>query len=373
MASLGRSDLPAPDIRGVSDRLLTAICDVALAHRVGGCVHQVLGTSAAADGPLAVLAAERWAATSHHLTTVRTLRAVGRALDDAGVPWLVMKGPVLAAHVYGDPGLRTSGDLDLLVPRSSFAAAVGALEAAGWSLLFRNWPLIWRARAGELPLGDDGGRLVLDLHWHLTFGEYDRRHLALDPAVLFERARTVVVGGMAVPTLDPVDTLLHVAFHAAHSGGDRLVWLKDVERVLAREEPDLDELVRRSEDAGCAFGVGLALDRARRVLDAQVPREVVARLLPADLRLLDRALTGRRRLTGPSHRGSVGSFVAGSLLDTRRRSVVRLGGVAVDAGRRRLVPHRHLDEHDPDRPDSPTHAAGTRVDRERYLAWVSGP
>ena len=36
-------------------------------------------------------------------------------------------------------------------------------------------------------------------------------------------------------TLDSVDTLLSLAFHAARSDGHRLVWSKDIERVVASE------------------------------------------------------------------------------------------------------------------------------------------
>ena len=43
-----------------------------------------------------------------------------------------------------------------------------------------------------------------------------------------------------------------LAFHAARSDGHRLVWLKDIERALAVESRDLDELVRRCRASRCA-------------------------------------------------------------------------------------------------------------------------
>ena len=107
----------------------------------------------------------------------------------------------------------------------------------------------------------------IDLHWHLHYSREDRRPFALDPDAMVERSRRVVVSGASVPTLDPVDTLLTLAFHAARSDGHRLVWLKDVERAVAVEEPDLDEL-------GAAVPCSPLRTTGR---DHLVPRTVAAR------------------------------------------------------------------------------------------------
>ena len=46
----------------------------------------------------------------------RTLQQVARALAARSVPFLVLKGSVLAERVYGDPALRPFHDVDLAVP-----------------------------------------------------------------------------------------------------------------------------------------------------------------------------------------------------------------------------------------------------------------
>ena len=105
---------------------------------------------------------------------------------------------------------------------------------------------------------------------------------------MVERARRVAVSGLTVPTLDPVDTLLTLAFHAARSDGHRLLWLKDVERAVAVDAPDLDELVRRCHTYRCAPPVGLILGRARTLLDADIPDEIIDATTPWALRAVDR-------------------------------------------------------------------------------------
>src|SRR4051794_15471928 len=75
------------------------------------------------------------------LATANALRArqLARQLVDvidlleyAGVRAIPVKGPLLAASVYGDLSARQSGDLDVLVHPDSFGAAGAALTAAGW-------------------------------------------------------------------------------------------------------------------------------------------------------------------------------------------------------------------------------------------------
>jgi hypothetical protein len=180
-----------------------------------------------------------------HLRTVSDLRHLDGVLTAAGIPWLVVKGPTLAEPVHGAAELRYYGDLDLLVPGRHLADAMAALETAGSEVLDRNWTLIGAEMKGEVHLLLPSGT-HLDLHWHL-FNEPDRR--AMFPVTveeLFVRSRHVSVNGAPVRTLSLPDTVVYVSMHMLHSGGDRLIWLKDVERLLA--QPDLDPV----QVAGCA-------------------------------------------------------------------------------------------------------------------------
>src|SRR4051812_37336728 len=51
----------------------------------------------------------------HHLRAMADLRVIKEVLDDAGIEWLLFKGPVLSEVVYQRPGARSSLDLDVLV------------------------------------------------------------------------------------------------------------------------------------------------------------------------------------------------------------------------------------------------------------------
>ena len=224
---------------------IDALPEAAALHRVAGTVLRGLDGVAGVDDERARRAGGV-AGTRRRCTTscvVGALNQIGRAFDEAGLSWVVMKGPVVAALLYPDVGDRTYGDLDLLVDRRDFAQAMQILEDFGYEHSIHNWALAEEMLAGQV--GMTSPAVSIDLHWHLHYSHEDRRPFALDPEAMIERNRRVVVSGVSVPTLDTVDTLLTLAFHAARSDGHRLVWFKDVERSVAVDAPDFDELVRR--------------------------------------------------------------------------------------------------------------------------------
>jgi hypothetical protein len=94
-----------------------------------------------------------------------------QALEDHGIPCLPLKGALLAQRVHGDPGLRPSGDIDLLVPPGRLSEAVDLLMADGYA------PPSDRTDARGLPelhfrLDHPGGALPrVELHWRVHWYE----------------------------------------------------------------------------------------------------------------------------------------------------------------------------------------------------------
>lgn len=301
-------------------------------HRVGGYLLRALRPGCAPEPVLAGLGADVAGAVARHMRTLADERRVGAALGPLGVDHLVVKGPVLAEHHHGGADLRSYRDLDLLVHGADLRAALDRLTGLGWGVVDRNWDLLTEVRAGEVHLTSTLGTAV-DLHWQLLFRESLRRELPVDVEAMLARARTVSVAGSPMRTLDEVDTVLHLCLHAAQSGGHRLVWLKDVERALAVDRPDWDQLVRRATDYRLAPITALVLRRSRDAVGAQVPAGVLADLtgsrgLAAAMSLAD-AITPPARATS---RGSPARLLAksmrGSARDTGREvwSRVRAAG-----------------------------------------------
>jgi hypothetical protein len=211
--------------------------------------------------------------------------------------------------------------------------------------------------AGQVELKAHG--VSVDLHWHLHYSASDRSPFALDPERMIGRRRHVVVSGVTVPTLDPVDTVLTLAFHAARSDGHRVVWMKDIERSIAVEQPDLDELVRRCESYRCGPPVGLLLGRARALLGADVPEDVVNALTGRSLRAVDGIVV---RVVDPVQFHERSTLTRGFTRSVRASfftSVTAGPGRAARRLKRRLLPPPENETDDP-------------IEKERYLRAVVG-
>lgn len=264
-------------LRRVVERdALDGLAEAARQHRVEGYVYRRLRGLDDSLSDLPELGDRYLRAAGNHLRVLADLAAAGRALDRAGITWLVVKGPVLAELLHENPGLRPYADLDLVVPGEQLGGAVAALEAAGCRTLDRNWALLHGEMKGELhsvaPMGT-----VIDLHWHLIHERHVRNFFRVPMADLFARARSVELNGQSVRTLDPVDTVLHLGLHTMLSGADRLLWFKDLERAVAADG-DWDRLICRAEQWRAGLALGTALATARRLVAAPIPERVVRSL-----------------------------------------------------------------------------------------------
>ena len=370
-----RRSLTSSDLAGLAP---SDLLDAAMYHRVVGLVLEQLrgvdGVERAFLEPFAVLALQ---ARARHLRFVADVHATGDVLDAAGVPWLVVKGPVLAEVVYPASGLRWYGDIDLVVPRERFADAVEALREAGGRIEDQNLIRVRTELAGQLNLSTPGGS-ALDLHWHVLFGFRDRARSGIEMEAVFARSVEVQLGDRAVRTFDPVDSLLHIAMHACSEGGDRLVWLKDVDQVVRRLQPDWDDVIDRAREWRVAGAAGLMLGRAARTIGTPVPAGVLGQLLPG--RAMRATAAAIDRLWPIQHaEGSVGSpasllarSMRGDTTTTLRALLGRIGGRATWTVRTRSLA-RPSGEVFPEQLGSPYVRTGTPTDLQAYFLELTSP
>ncbi|GGC05552.1 nucleotidyltransferase family protein [Cellulomonas carbonis] len=311
---------------------------------------------------------ERRSAVTYQVALAADLLRCGAALDAAGVPWVCVKGPVVAALHEARGEVRPFTDLDLLVPPERFADALRALSTAGSVLLDRNFALLRSRVPGEVDLRAPLGTM-LDLHWTLVNRSERRRRAAVPTARLLATRVDVTTAAGPVPALGPAERLVHLCLHAAGSGGDRLVWLLDVALACAEPDVDWDAVVATARAWRVARAVGLVLGRSGAVLGAPVPGHVVAALrgrgdwAAADVlaRRLDRG-----RASTPARRTLGAHLAAGSLEHDR------LASLAVHRSTGRLRHGRRAPfTADPADPGSAFHADGTVEDLHAYLAAVA--
>lgn len=92
-------------------------------------------------------------------------------LADAGIASAALKGPILGEAIYGDPGRRLSGDIDLLVSPERLHAAVDVVRGLGYA------PPTDHVQECGLPLlhfvlDHENGKLPpVELHWRIHWYE----------------------------------------------------------------------------------------------------------------------------------------------------------------------------------------------------------
>jgi hypothetical protein len=335
VASVANVGMPPEALRGVD---LQRVRELARVHRVSGFVADFLARAGVGGTATDDVRADASQVLVAHLRALADLAAARDVLDTLGVPWAVIKGPVLAEHVYAAPTLRGYTDVDVVVPLGELRPAIGALEAAGARVLEKDWSVAAREVAGELNLAMPFGT-ALDLHWDVLYHGEVRDWFRVPTEELLARRRRVVLGGdIDVPTFDASDTMLHLGLHAARSGAQRLIWLADIDNAIRRDPPDWDVVVDRARRWRIALPVGTALARAARVLSAPVPRPVARALVP----LPWRAVTAfADRVAPPQHAegASLASVVARSARGDLPSSLAALAsGVARAAAHRRSSP-----------------------------------
>ncbi|MDB5243581.1 MAG: hypothetical protein JWP57_4206 [Spirosoma sp.] len=352
----------AEELRGVNQDLLV---EAAQLHRVNGAVFATLQhEDEARPHVLRALREQEMRTIGTQLRVESELWMCAEAFK--GVPWLVSKGPVLSRHYYSRPSLRTYGDLDVLVPPQALGDAVSALERSGMRLLDRNWTLIQHLMAGEVHLATPLGGVV-DLHWDMVNDRRTRESFSVNTSELFARSRLISVAGQQVRTLDGLDTLVHLALHAIRSGGDRLVWLKDLEQVLLRDRPAWPAIADRAGEQGLSLPVAVMLRRVDRVLSVKVPPgscdTASARAWVRLNSLVDRVEPTGRRGEGPSLTRMLSRATRSTGSGTQREFLRRLRHFARSRG-----------EGQPDpmglNPDALLVDAGGREGRQRFFDAV---
>lgn len=181
------------------------------------------------------IAAEYARNTFKMLHMSREMERVCQALNDRRIPSLVLKGPVLSEYLFGDLALRTSKDLDILVPEADVEKAEAVLLGLGFEL-HEDVPRIlnnWKRKSHHLSYLHRGVGIQVELHWRMNPDAMSEPPFE----ELWARRRTSMLTGCPVYFPGNEDLFFYLATHGARHGWFRLRWLCDIDR-LARKPID---------------------------------------------------------------------------------------------------------------------------------------
>ncbi len=218
-------------------------------------------------------------------------REVFSALTAAGIPIIMLKGATLADTVYGDPALRHSRDIDLLLGEADPSRVLNLLSTVGFTLpkekIMPKWQDIYLEHGSGLPLA---------LHRHFF-------HIPLYngcTADLWARSQMQVIADVPVRTLSPADALLHICGHASYSPSRvSLRWVCDA-WLLIDQHPNLDwnVLFDCAVRSHLALPLSVMLGYLAEELQAPIPTIFLSRLqaaaTQADTLEREAALSGAR-------------------------------------------------------------------------------
>jgi hypothetical protein len=196
---------------------------------------------------------------------------LSKLFADNKIRSLFLKGPVLAADLYGDISLRTSADLDILIPIEKLNYAEDILLNQGY--IKDDYILTvlndWKWRHHHITFFHPDKNIKVEIHWRLNPGP------AKEPKFneLWNRKRVSKLTKFPIYTLGFEDLFLFLVTHGARHGWSRLRWLADIEKIL---EIGLDwgvtiELLKKNK----YLHVGIqALILSSQLLNTKVPLEM---------------------------------------------------------------------------------------------------
>ncbi len=227
-------------------------------HRVEGLVWHCLSRLAV---PLPAqsehaLAADAAAVAQHNLRAARQSALLLEGFTNAGIPLLFVKGLSLGKLAYGDPFLKMSRDIDVLVPGDAISAAAAELERLDHQLITPAVPpqarqlARWhRKRKESVWCSPDG--VHIELHSRLA----DSPDLIPGIGVNSPSQEVQLAPGIALPTLALDELFAYLCVHGASSAWFRLKWITDLAALL--HDCTADE-VERLYDCSQRLGAGRA-------------------------------------------------------------------------------------------------------------------
>jgi hypothetical protein len=200
-------------------------------------------------------------------------------LEAEGIAAIPLKGPVLAASVYGNLALRQFCDLDLLVHKQDVLRSKELLHSQGYRLWIQmtgaqEAAYLRSEHAYRFVRGD--GRVIVELHWKIM-----PRRLAfpLDSERLWECLEPVSLGGVTMKNLPPEELLLILCMHGAKHYWSRLNWICDVaELVRVHHRLNWERVIEQAVALNSQRRLFLGLLLANEILGAPLPAAISHRL-----------------------------------------------------------------------------------------------
>ena len=202
------------------------------------------------------------------------LLSICRTFQKYEVPFVPVKGLILADQVFPDRDLRRLKDLDILVQRNSVQHAAKILIENGMSMKDKD-----SFQENDFSTERDvvfGGTIkgfeyAVELHW-----KFKDKFLRLREDLLWSNLIEFTWNGLKIQIFSPGLTLLHLVHHL-HYHGFTLKILIDVAATLRTYDRVLnwDQILQWAEECGMSWNLYLALECVSSFFEQPYPVEAL--------------------------------------------------------------------------------------------------
>lgn len=171
--------------------------------------------------------------TFHMLKLSGEMERVSQLFTENNIRLLYLKGPAIADAIYGDISLRTSKDIDILIPITDLKKAEELLLNCGYekeeSLNKSNKRKWW---SHHVSFYHSHKKIEIEVHWRLY------RPPANEPSFdeLWDRKRISTLTSFPVYFFGKEDLFFYLVTHGANHGWFRLRWLADIDQIIRKRD-----------------------------------------------------------------------------------------------------------------------------------------
>jgi hypothetical protein len=251
-------------------------------HRVTPTVYLNLRVHAAESVPEQVLASLKNRDERNRqriLQILATLSDISEWFAVEGIKLCPLKGPLQAQSLFDDIGMRTSTDLDLLIPLESLEKADEQLLAHGCERTYPTKPLTprqWQVYQQEwyhYSYFFPKRGIHIELHW--TIGPPDLIPLEFAGQIR-SRAHPMEVSGRTLYSLADEDFPVYLLIHGSRHNWVRLKWLVDFAVWMRRTgDQAWEDLILRMEEIGLARSLAQGVLLAHRMFSIPIPKQAL--------------------------------------------------------------------------------------------------
>jgi len=253
--------------------------DLVMYHKVGSLIHNKFGESTTDYFPRE---------TAELLKKAHEINAVGSLLLSSEVikiscefeanqiPALVIKGLAVSNWLYENIGIRSSGDIDLLIKSSNWESALTCMKTMGYEMSSIEERLVPGSKLSKQFIRSQkdavfthkNHNVIVELHWRLALNN-DFFPLEFDKAW---NARTEFdIRGQSIQQLSHEVHAVYLCYHGTKHGWNRLFWLYDIALLMLSDKTDWQVILKIAKQFKATTSLGLALVLASRVFLVPVP------------------------------------------------------------------------------------------------------